>query len=136
MKMMTKNLILAASLISMSILTACQSTTAATEKPSEHRMMGKHHGGDQRGHRHHMKRMTPENMTTEQRARWEQHQAERQAHFEQMQKACEGKSSGQPVQMKMGEKTIEGSCEMRFQPNKAQRMMYTAPTSTATPVQS
>lgn len=136
MKLITKSIILAASLISMGALTACQSTTAATEKSSEHRMMGKHHDGEYRGHHHgkrdHMKRMNPEKMTPEQRAKWDQRQAERKARFDQIQKACEGKTAGQTVQLTVGDKTINGSCEMKFKPSKMERPAPVAQPAVAT----
>lgn len=131
MKLSIKSIILAVSLISMGTLTACQSTTAATEKSPEKRMMGKHHGGEYRGHhgkRDHLKRMNPEKMTAEQRAKWDQRQAEHKVRFEQIKKACDGKTTGQTVQLKMGEKTINGACEMTFKPTKMER-----PATIATP---
>lgn len=138
MKLFTKSIILVASLVSMGALTACQSTTAATEKSPEKRMMDKHHGGEYRGHHHgkrdHMKRMNPEKMTAEQRAKWDQRQVERKARFEQIQKACEGKTTGQTVQLKIGEKTIDGSCEMKFKPTKMERTAVPATAPTTAPV--
>ncbi|OTG84703.1 hypothetical protein [Acinetobacter sp. ANC 4648] len=61
-------------------------------------------------------------MTTEQRAemkqQFEQKRAERQAKWEAIQQACVGKSNGQAIQVKMGEKTINGTCVVRFKVQK------------------
>lgn len=58
--------------------------------------------------------------TPEQKAAWEQHRAERKARFEQIQKACDGKANGQTVNVQVGDKTLEGTCNLRFEPKRPQ----------------
>lgn len=93
-------------LVSMGSLAACQSTQQPPKPPADPMM------GAKPDHRPMMK---PHRMTPEQRA-------QRQAEFEQLQKACDGKAAGQPVQLQLGNQTVTGTCEMRFKPNKADRM--------------
>jgi len=111
MKSLIKAGLLGTALTAVIGLTACQSSTAPQDKP-HHPMM--HKDGD-RGH--HMKRHH-RNMTPEQRAEWDKRRAERQMHYQQLQQACAGKPAGQTVQLKMADKTIEGTCEMRFKPKR------------------
>ena len=60
----------------------------------------------------------------------QQRRAERQAQFEQIQQACVGKTVGQAIQVKVGDKTIDGTCQIRFKPNKMDdRMAPPAPTA-------
>ena len=42
------------------------------------------------------------------------------ARFEQIQKACDGKANGQPVSVQVGDKTLEGTCNLRFEPKRPQ----------------
>ncbi|MCU4358334.1 hypothetical protein [Acinetobacter ursingii] len=112
MKKFSKIAIVTATLVTMGSLAACQSTNAPQEPPSHH-MMG---DGPQGKHamKHH--KLTPEQ------------RAERQAQFEQIQQACVGKVAGQAIQVKMGDKTIDGTCQLHFKPNKMDnRMMPPAP---------
>lgn len=97
MKAMNKVVLVSASLLSMGILTACQTTTATA--PQDTKQFKKHHEN----------RMSPE-MREKHQARM----AERKVFFEQAQKACEGKNAGQAVQVKVGEKTIDGTCVIQF----------------------
>lgn len=93
MKMTAKIALFSAAIVTMGSLAACQSTTQPP-KP-EHGMM---QDGPREGHH----RMKHREFTPEQKAAWEQHRAERQARFEQIQKACDGKANGQPVSVQIG----------------------------------
>ena len=102
MKNHTKIALVTASLLSMGALTACQSTSAPKHE-HDSRMMGHQHG-----HR----------MSPEQREQFKQMRAERKAMHQLMQQACEGKTAGQSVQVKSGEKTVEGTCNMIFKADR------------------
>jgi hypothetical protein len=65
--------------------------------------------------KHFMKR---HKLTPEQRAEMQQRRAERQAQFEQIQQACVGKTVGQAIQVKVGDKTIDGTCQIRLNRTK------------------
>ena len=101
MKQMTKMALIGASVLSMGALTACQSTTAP--KDNDHGRMMKQHHGD------HDRRMSPE-----QREHFKQMHAEQRQVFADMQKACNGKTTGSTVQVKAGDKSIDGTCTMVF----------------------
>lgn len=104
---MIKIALVSASVLSIGALTACQSTHTVKGKDSDHaRMMHDHH-------QKHDHKMTPE-----QREQFQQTRAERKQVFEQIQKACDGKSVGQFVQIKAGDKTIDGTCSMRFKADR------------------
>lgn len=105
MQMMTKIALVSASVLSMGVLSACQSTNTAKENESSHSMK-KHHA------EHQMK------MTPEQREQRQQMHAERKKIYAQIKQACEHKSAGQSVQIKAGEKTIAGTCAMTFKPDQ------------------
>lgn len=47
---------------------------------------------------------------------FDQRLAQHQAHQQVMLKACQGQPNGKAVQVKMGTYTINGKCEIRFQP--------------------
>ena len=101
MNNMTKMALVGASVLSMGALTACQSTS--TPKDAEHgRMMKQHHGDQDR-------RMSPEQREHFKKMRIEQRQV-----FAEMQKACDGKAVGSAVQVKAGDKAIDGTCTMTF----------------------
>ncbi len=102
MKSNTKIALVTASLLSMGALTACQSTSAPKHE-HDSRMMGHQHG-------HHM--------SPEQREQFKQMRAERKAMHQLMQQACEGKTAGQSVQIKSGEKAVEGTCNMVFKADR------------------
>lgn len=102
MNAMTKIAIFTTGLISMGALTACQTTTAPQDKDPRH--LKAHHKQD---------RMTPE-----QRELYKQKRAERQQMFEQVKKACDGKAIGSAVQIKTGEKVMNGSCEIHFKADR------------------
>lgn len=98
MKAMTKVALVSASLLSMGALTACQTTSV----PQDAKQFKKHE------HR----------MSPEMREKHQAHKAERKAFFEQAQKACDGKTAGQAVQVKVGDKTIDGSCVIQFKADR------------------
>ena len=105
MKQMTKMALIGASVLSMGALTACQSTTAP--KDNDHgRMMKQHHGDQDR-------RMSPE-----QREHFKQMRAEQRQVFADMQKACDGKTTGSTVQVKAGDTNIDGTCTMVFKADR------------------
>lgn len=60
-------------------------------------------------------------MTDAQRAeltkQFDQRLALRQVHHNAMLQACQGKANGTATQLILGEQTINGKCEVRFQPN-------------------
>ncbi|WP_273778527.1 hypothetical protein [Acinetobacter sp. GSS19] len=125
MNKMKKIAIFGASLLAVTALTACQSPHA-TQESAQHHMHAMQQPMDMMSddqHRHMMAHMQEGQMgagrelTPEQRAAWEKHRAEHRTHFEQVRKACEGKTAGQSVQVKLGDTTIQGTCELRFQPS-------------------
>ena len=99
MKPMTKIVLISASVLSMGALTACQSTSNMHDKKDHPRMM-KHHDG-QKQHR----------FTPEQRA-------QRMQLHKQIQQACDGKAAGSAVQIKAGDKTIDGQCKIAFKADR------------------
>lgn len=105
MNHMTKMAFIGASVLSMGVLTACQSTTAPKDVEHGH-MMKQHHG-------HHAHKMTPE-----QREQMQKMRAERQQVMQQMRQACDGKAVGSAVQVKAGDKTIDGTCTMAFKADR------------------
>jgi hypothetical protein len=108
MNSMTKIALVSASVLSIGALTACQSPHSVKDKDGDHaRMMH-----DDR-HQKHDHKMTPE-----QREQFKQARAERKQVFEQIQKACDNKAVGQSVQIKAGDKTIDGTCSMRFKADR------------------
>lgn len=100
MKAMTKIAIVSTGLFSLGALTACQTTTTPQKDPRS--MKG-----------HEQKRMSPEK-----REAFKQHKAERKQAFAQMQKACDGKAVGSAVQVKAGERTIDGTCIIKFKADR------------------
>lgn len=102
MNAMTKIAMLTTGLISMGALTACQTTTAPQDKDPRH--FKAHHKQDR--------------MTAEQRELYKQKRTERQQMFEQVKKACDGKAVGTAVQIKAGEKVINGSCKIHFKADR------------------
>ncbi|CAB1217371.1 hypothetical protein [Acinetobacter bouvetii] len=108
MNSMTKMALVGASVFSMGALTACQSTNSVQDKEGDHaRMMQDHH------------RMSDHKMTPEQREQFQQARAERQEVMKSIKTACDGKAVGSAVQVKAGEKTIDGTCMMRFTADRA-----------------
>lgn len=101
MKAITKLAIVTTGVLSLGALTACQTTTAPQQK-------------DPRSFKgHEQKRMSPE-----QRELRNQHHAERKQLFEQVQKACDGKTVGAAVQVKVGERVIDGTCNINFKADR------------------
>lgn len=103
MKTMTKIALVTASLLSMGALTACQSTQGPKEE-HQGRMMGDHRG-------HHK-------MSPEEREQMKQMRAQHKEMRQQMQKACDGKTIGQTVQIKAGDQTLEGTCNIVFKADR------------------
>ena len=112
----TKIVLLSTLLGSVLGLTACQSTM-----PPEQ--------GMNRDHRH--PNMQREQLTPEQRAEWqakreqrsekrEQMREEHQARRAEIEKACQGKRTGERVSVQLNNRVIEGSCEVHFTPDKSQ----------------
>ena len=119
MNNVSKIAMLTATILTMGSLAACQSTSAPDPMHDRPMMDG--------AHGKHFKRHP---LTPEQRAEMQQRRAERQAQFEQIQQACVGKTVGQAIQVKVGDKTIDGTCQIRFKPNKMNdRVSPTAPTT-------
>ena len=97
----------------------------------EHKAMGHmkhefHHDGS---------RMKMKDMTEEQRAelkqKFEQKRAERKAQWDAVQQACAGQTDGKAIQVKLGEKMIDGKCVVKFQPQKP-TATASAPTNAVT----
>lgn len=98
-------------------LAACQSTT-----PAEQSM-------NRDAHRHHHMQRAP--LTQEQQAEWQAKREQRLQQREQMrqqhqaqrtliEQACQGKRIGERVNVQWNNRVIEGSCEVRFTPDKSQ----------------
>ena len=128
---MTK--LLKASLLTMGIvsvmgLTACQSTPQQSQAKQhtpngERHFKGPHgqwHGADRhhKGPRAHDRRAP---LTAEQRAELDKKRSERLAQYQAKRdaiaKACEGKV-GQTIAIKVGEKTVNGTCQVNFKPER------------------
>lgn len=104
MNKMTKIVVMGASVVGLVALTACQSTTNTKDKDHPQRMMKEHHvKGDRK-------------MPPEQREKFKQSRAEHREVMKQIQNICENKTVNTAVQLKAGEKTIEGTCVMTFKP--------------------
>ncbi|MBJ9903444.1 hypothetical protein [Acinetobacter bereziniae] len=102
MKTITKITLLSASILSMGALTACQSNPGPKDDPEGRPMM---HGG------HHK-------MSPEQREEMKKMRAQHKEMRQQMQKACDGKAIGQTVQVKAGEQSIDGTCNIVFKADR------------------
>ena len=104
MNNMKKIAFVGATVLGMGALTACQSSHPL--KDNEHaRMMHDHHQPEHK-------------MTPEQREQFHQARMEHKQFFKQMQKACDGKTVGQATQVNVKDKTIDGTCVMRFKPDQ------------------
>ena len=104
MKQMTKIALLGASVLGMGALTACQTSNDLTDR-QQTRMMKHHAVADSR-------------FSPEQREQYRAKRAEHRAFRSQMQQACDNKAAGTKLQLKLGEKTVSGTCTMRFQPDR------------------
>lgn len=107
MPSMTKLALVTTGVLSMGALTACQSTPTPQDVSPKAHSHQKHHA-DSRG----------QHLTPEQREQFKQARAERQQVMRQIQQACEGKAAGQTVQIKANDKSINGSCQVRFVPDR------------------
>ncbi|MFV5403682.1 hypothetical protein VXQ92_02995 [Acinetobacter sp. 228] len=114
MQTMTKIALISGSVLSMGALTACQSTSNV--QSSDHPHMMKHHEGK----KHHL--------SPEQREQFKAKRAERMQFAKQLQQACDNKAAGSAIQVKSGDKTIDGTCQMVFKADrkemKSQRGEY------------
>lgn len=105
MKAAMKIALVGTSLLSIGALTACQSTNNV-QRADEARMM-KHH--NDKHHDQNERRLSPEQR--------EQFKAERQQRAEfnkQIRQACDNKTVGSTVEVKAGEKTLTGTCNIHF----------------------
>lgn len=106
MQAMTKIALISASVLSMGALTACQSTSNVPN--NEHRQMMKHHHEGKKQH----------HLSPEQREQFKAKRAERLQFAKQLQQACDNKAVGSAVQIKAGDKTIDGSCTIVFKADR------------------
>ena len=104
MQTMTKIALISASVLSMGALTACQSTSNVPNNDHPHMM--KHHEGKK------------QHLTPEQREQFKAKRAERMQFAKQLQQACDNKAVGSAVQIKAGDKTIDGTCKMVFKADR------------------
>ena len=104
MQTMTKIALISASVLSMGALTACQSTSNVPNNDHPHMM--KHHEGKK------------QHLTPEQREQFKAKRAERMQFAKQLQQACDNKAVGSAVQIKTGDKTIDGTCKMVFKADR------------------
>lgn len=102
MNTMSKIAIMTASVLSVGALTACQTATAPKDAKGPHQFDGRHADRMDR------------KMTPEQREAFKARQAEHKQVFEQIKTACDSKAVGQSVQIKAGEKTVDGTCTIHF----------------------
>ena len=104
MQTMTKIALISASVLSMGALTACQSTSNVPNNDHPHMM--KHHEGKK------------QHLTPEQREQFKAKRAERMQFAKQLQQACDNKAVGSAIQIKTGDKTIDGTCKMVFKADR------------------
>lgn len=104
MQTMTKIALISASVLSMGALTACQSTSNVSSNDQPHMM--KHHEGKK------------QHLTPEQREQFKAKRAERMQFAKQLQQACDNKAVGSAIQVKSGNKTIDGTCKMVFKADR------------------
>lgn len=88
-------------LLSLGALTACQTTTVPQAKEPNT-----------------MKHLEKKNISAEQREAMKQHRLERKQLFQSMQNVCEGKPANSSVQVKAGEKVIDGTCKIIFKADR------------------
>jgi F0F1-type ATP synthase delta subunit len=105
MNNMTKLALIGASVISMGALTACQSTTA-NQANDHQRMMKDRHGDPAR------------KMSPEQREQMKEMRAEQRQTLKEIKQACDNKASGTAVQVKAGDKVIDGTCTVKFKADR------------------
>ena len=100
MNRFAKVALVSATLLSMGTLTACQSMM------QHHDPAGMQAGSQEPYHRHHWQHHMSE-----------QEMAKHQAALEQFKQACNNQTVGAKVQVKLEDKTITGTCELRFKPD-------------------
>lgn len=150
MKNPIKAAFISVGILSLMGLTACQSPQKPTESKHHMQQKGDHdlrhkgersewHGRSRDHHErsdrnHHRTPLTAEQKADVEKKRAERH-AQHQAKRQILTQACEGKV-GQTVSVKIGEKTIEGSCELQFRPTRSDRTIRPVPNTTtpSTPV--
>lgn len=91
MKQIKALALLGGSIVLISTLSACQSTTQKTDQT---RTQHGHQHGEQHRHR----------MTAEQKQQWQQ----------QRQHACDGKTAGERVELQLGNRSKVGQCQVMF----------------------
>lgn len=101
MNAITKIAILSTGLLSLGALTACQTTTAPKTKEP-----------------HAMKHHEKKKLNAEKHEALKKQRMERKQLFENMQNACEGKPTNSSVQVKAGEKVIDGTCKIIFKADR------------------
>ena len=118
MNTITKVALVSASVLSMAGLTACQSTNNV--QTSDQSPMMKHHA-----EKHQKDRLSPE-----QRAEFAAARQQRIDFNKQIRQACDNKAVGSSVEVKTGDKTIQGTCIIHFKADpkqlKEQRAKYRA----------
>lgn len=102
MNTLKKLAVITTSLIGAGALTACQSNTTPNEVQKSQQFKAEH-----------SQRFSPEK-----REEMRQLKAERKQVFEQIRNICEGKKVGTAVEVKAGEKTIPGTCAIRFEADR------------------
>ena len=124
-------------LVSIVGLAACQSQPKPADHADRKEMRGDHKHRFDKGHKKDGHRFEKHKaMTEEQKAAMQTRRAERQATMQALQKACEGKV-GQTISVKVGEKTFDGTCQVRFKPIRMdktiadQKLAPVAPTAPA-----
>ncbi|KAA8731653.1 hypothetical protein F4V57_12070 [Acinetobacter qingfengensis] len=99
-------------------LTACQSNTAPHNDRPDHLPKSAHNDKQRPPLPHSGKPF--DKMTDQEKAAFQQRMQEHQAKREALDKACEGKV-GQTISVKVGDKTLEGKCEVNFKPNRPEK---------------
>ncbi len=107
-----KTQLMCISILGAITLSACQSSHPPAPPPHNQAMQHM----QERGSDKMLDRMNArwDNLDPEQKAEMEQRHAERTMQWQQVQQACQGKTVGQAIQVKIGERVIDGSCEMHF----------------------
>ena len=124
-------------LVSIVGLAACQSQPKPADRADRKEMRGDHKHRFDKGHKKDGHRFDKRKaLTAEQKAEMQTRRAERHATMQALQKACEGKV-GQTISVKVGEKTFDGTCQVRFKPTRMdktiadQKVAPVAPTAPA-----
>lgn len=110
MKTMTKIAVLSASVLSLGALTACQSSNNV--QSAEQTRMMKHHADK---YEQKERRLSPE-----QRQQFEAARQQRAEFHKQIRQACDNKAVGSNVEIKAGDKTLTGTCNIYFQADRKQ----------------